>query len=155
MPSGRTHLGFTAGLILVETGLFLSTHHPDLIPLIAGTSVGLIVTPDLDLAENGMISHGMIRKYGGAILEGLWYGVWYPYGKLISHRSWVSHAPIISTVIRVLYLLLILSPVIYYYRDLLYLVPPREAFTMFMGLAIADLLHITLDHLTTAWKRAF
>jgi uncharacterized metal-binding protein len=36
-------------------------------------------------------------------LGGLWISLWWPYAWLIKHRSPISHAPILGTVVRLLY----------------------------------------------------
>jgi uncharacterized metal-binding protein len=37
--------------------------------------------------------------------------IWLPYQKFIPHRHWLSHAPVIGSAVRLLYLGVLLSPV--------------------------------------------
>ena len=56
---------------------------------------GLWLSPDLD-------THSQALKRWGKLQV-----LWWPYRKIIVHRSFLSHSPIIGTIIRLLYLLLI------------------------------------------------
>ena len=64
-------------------------------PVAAGIYAGLWLSPDLDLAKCN--ARKRWRDFA-------WLGwIWWPYAKLIPHRSWASHAPIISTAGRLAY----------------------------------------------------
>ena len=95
MPSGRTHdqitflclpwvglvtlmLTFNLGLSLCLCGGFLFS--------------GLMFGPDLDIYSKQYQRWGLFRF------------IWLPYQKAFSHRSWLSHGPVIGTVLRLLYL---------------------------------------------------
>lgn len=75
---------------------------------VVGSLYGILSTPDLDLLDSsGNYSLYTIREtfgYFSPIIEKAWTVVWYPYSKSINHRSWISHMPIISTLIRLLYM---------------------------------------------------
>ena len=79
---------------------------------------GLVLSPDLDV-DNGCIANKHIGSipFIGGLSEILWRYYWKPYAKYVKHRSITSHAPVFSTLIRVVYLLwwlaLIPSSVIY------------------------------------------
>lgn len=74
-----------------------------------GCIVGLLVTNDLDLLESsGNYSLYIIRETFGRLsppIEKAWVFYWYPYSKTLAHRSWQSHMPVVSTLIRLLYML--------------------------------------------------
>jgi uncharacterized metal-binding protein len=57
---------------------------------------GLLLSPDLDTRSNA------IRRWGPLRL------VWWPYRRLLRHRSLVSHAPLIGSAGRLLYLAVLL-----------------------------------------------
>lgn len=57
---------------------------------------GLLLSPDLDTRSNATRRWGPLR----------W--LWWPYRRLLSHRSLVSHTPLIGTAGRLLYLALLL-----------------------------------------------
>jgi uncharacterized metal-binding protein len=87
----------------------------------------MVITPDLDL-----LATGNVRRFG---LRQLWRLYWYPYSRLITHRSWLSHAPVIGTIGRLVYLL----PLTWWawqYPAMLWAA---------LGLAIADLAHFVMD----------
>jgi len=65
----------------------------------AGGYSGLILSPDLDTRSNP--TNRWKDVGAGPINLGL---IWAPYRAFISHRSWVSHLPIVSTAIRAVYL---------------------------------------------------
>ena len=53
---------------------------------------GLWLSPDLDIHSTALKRWGLLKI------------VWWPYRKLIRHRSFLSHAPFIGTALRLLYL---------------------------------------------------
>ena len=68
-----------------------------------GVLCGLIIDPDLDLTTP---TGSNIRVMtANPFLGRLWNLFWYPYGRLIPHRHFLSHGPIIGTIGRVMYLL--------------------------------------------------
>ena len=95
MPSGRTHdhitmyaLPFVAGVTLWQTRSSNATL------LVAGGFLfgGLMFGPDLDIYSVQFQRWGFLR----------W--IWLPYQKSLRHRSFLSHGPIIGTILRILYL---------------------------------------------------
>lgn len=64
--------------------------------------VGLFLEPDLD-QEQTTFSETRLRHVIGPLMY-LWQFYFYLYA-LLPHRCWLSHAPILSTAIRVLYVL--------------------------------------------------
>jgi uncharacterized metal-binding protein len=60
---------------------------------------GLYLSPDLDLKSIPWKRWGILKF------------IWLPYQKFIPHRHWLSHAPVIGSAVRLLYLGVLLSPV--------------------------------------------
>lgn len=58
---------------------------------------GLLLSPDLDTRSNATRRWGPLRL------------LWWPYRRLLSHRSLVSHTPLLGTAGRLLYLALLLA----------------------------------------------
>lgn len=97
MPSGRTHDQITLwGLPPVMGVTFTLTRNPAVTAIvsIAYLMGGFMLGPDLDI-------HSIQYKRWGPIR---W--IWLPYQKALSHRSRLSHGPIVGTAIRVIYLAL-------------------------------------------------
>ena len=108
---------------------------------------GLWLSPDLD-------THSIALKRWG-----IFKSLWWPYRKIIPHRSIFSHAPFIGTIIRVSYLILISTLIIY----LLILLGLNNTFTthflqakviennhkdylfIFLGLEASTWLHLIKD----------
>lgn len=65
-----------------------------------GSVVGTIVTPDLDL----VVPSNFFSRL--PIINFLWMCLWWPYKKMVKHRSFVSHSPLVSTIIRLIYMLI-------------------------------------------------
>ncbi|MFM7408749.1 MAG: metal-binding protein [Cuspidothrix sp.] len=95
MPSGQTHdritiwsMPWVAGITLVATG------SSNMTLLVAGGYMfgGLMFGPDLDIYSRQFQRWGFLR----------W--IWLPYQKSLRHRSFLSHGPIIGTMLRVAYL---------------------------------------------------
>lgn len=112
----------------------------------AGVGLGIVTSPDLDQSESHAVTpQEMVGNYFGEYPEYIWRFIWYPYGLLIGHRSWVSHFPIVGTLVRVAYLygwywlmcwILRIEPIFF--------APPTP---LIVGLCAADTLHFVLDQL--------
>lgn len=100
MPSGTVHATAT---LMLATGLGVAAYYNQLPPteVVIGSLSGLLLTPDLDVA-NGSISNKFARR-AGCLVGLFWSAYWWPYRKLFPHRSFWSHGPIISTIIRLIY----------------------------------------------------
>lgn len=107
MPSGKIHTSITSFLAfssLIEAAFLVSASavSVDAFALPLGCMAGILLSPDLDI-DQGNISEAILRKRVGCVISGLWRIYWWPYAKLVRHRSWISHMPFISTGIRLLY----------------------------------------------------
>ncbi len=94
MASGATHDKITK-LLSLPFGIVIAMCLGQEAGLISGISFligGLWLSPDLDTTSNAFKRWGPLK----------W--IWKPYKKLLSHRSFLSHAPIIGTTLRLLYL---------------------------------------------------
>ncbi|MHC5935132.1 metal-binding protein [Nostoc sp.] len=95
MPSGRTHDLITMYTLPLVAGVtFWQTCSSNATLLVAGGFLfgGLMFGPDLDIYSVQFQRWGFLR----------W--IWLPYQKSLRHRSFLSHGPIIGTILRVLYL---------------------------------------------------
>ncbi|MEH1964803.1 MAG: metal-binding protein [Nostoc sp.] len=95
MPSGRTHDRITMYALPFVAGVtFWQTRSSNTTLLVAGGFLfgGLMFGPDLDIYSVQFQRWGFLR----------W--IWLPYQKSLRHRSFLSHGPIIGTILRVLYL---------------------------------------------------
>ncbi|MEH2358701.1 metal-binding protein [Nostoc sp.] len=95
MPSGRTHDRITMYALPFVVGVtFWQTRSSNATLLVAGGFLfgGLMFGPDLDIYSVQFQRWGFLR----------W--IWLPYQKSLRHRSFLSHGPIIGTILRVLYL---------------------------------------------------
>ena len=79
----------------------------------AGVLSGIICSPDLDV-DAGHIGDTIIRKYFGLIVEKIIDVMLFPYRKIFKHRGFWSHFPVISTLIRLLYLSIWIGPIVYW-----------------------------------------
>ena len=102
MASGRAHSIATLTAATCFTVTAIHSQDSALLWTAAGALLGLVCQPDLDVDE-GSISQHFVRSVSG-VAEKVWWYYWLPYRKLMSHRSFWSHFPIVGTVIRVAYL---------------------------------------------------
>lgn len=144
MASGRTHAVVSA-LAGVGLGMILSS--PD---AFLGAVSGILLSPDLDHPK-GYIGLRFIRALPlvGKPLSVAWHYYWSPYRFLVglfnpkrpgasdSHRSWLSHLPLVGTFFRLLYLLL---PAWVLSGD--FFIP---SFHFCLGLVVSDVLHSVFD----------
>lgn len=150
MPNGRIH-DFSQFLLAASTsvGVLLSPEvrgflGPHFIFLVAGELSGILITPDLDLAENTPHGTGRIYRELGWLPSRIWKYMWWPYGKAFRHRSKWSHAPIVGTLIRVAYLCAITFG---FFGQVGWIIKIPAFWWWMLGLCFADLLHFTLDSL--------
>lgn len=117
--------------------------------------VGLVVTPDLDVRYRNTYSETIMRHTAGRLAGGFWDWIWLPYAYLIPrHRHWLSHAPIIGTALRLLYLLAIPALLWWVLGHILTLpalpqiaLSPAALWAL-GGLALVDALHWVMDQFT-------
>jgi uncharacterized metal-binding protein len=147
MPSGETHdritlVAIPIVMLIAEYGLEQAV--PALVVL--GMSIGSIwFSPDLDHDANvdPYKAWGPLKR------------IWNPYKKWVPHRSVISHAPIIGTAVRLLYLFWLPAAVvtILAWRQV---IPPQELLNILNdyrwstasfvgGLELASLVHIGAD----------
>lgn len=64
----------------------------------------VVVQPDLDQIDGDKGYYGLyVLESTKKGLSKLWHRYWQPYAKVIPHRSFFSHVPIVGTLIRLLY----------------------------------------------------
>ena len=145
MPSGKVHASCSAVLAIPACFLTLgySGNWTNALACGAGCLAGIALTPDLD-QEGLSSSEYWIIKYSMG-LGFLWTMFWYPYARLLKHRSALSHFPFVGTAGRLLYLAIIPFLAIYF----LGWKPPRVPLALVMlfvaGLAASDILHWVMD----------
>lgn len=151
MASGKQHAA--ASVIIASTmilpailfyipGLFISL----------GCFLGVILTPDLDV-ESPVHSHytvGKIGKYAGDIfgfiLKWIWRVFWYPYSIFIpKHRHWISHAPILGTFSRLIYIAVFFVPLVILAPEILHIFYNWYFIYLVFGLIISDVAHWIMD----------
>lgn len=152
MPSGRAHAAITtlAGAGLAAWAWGQGWPRPDMIALCAGCLAGIVISPDLDV-DQPTRPHYIMARFGW-LPAGLWRIVWLPYSRMIPHRSPVSHAPLLSTAIRLAYLAalawLLLALTGRPWPGL-----PAWAPLACAGLAVSDGLHWLADVLVSWYRR--
>jgi len=173
MPDGKTHDKITliGAALSVPAWLLLAppewrTDYTACGTLVAATLFsGLMLSPDLDLDSSIYRRWGPIRF------------VWWPYQKLIPHRSTLSHSLLLGPLLRVLYFLVVgflllrvgtwclrffipidRNALSREYVDLLYSLPiryPHAFYAAIIGLIFGAAMHIGADALVTRLKTTF
>lgn len=136
MPSGHVHTMTTVAL----AALSLPVGEPS---LTSGILTGLIVSPDLDV-DGGFLGMAHLRRVPvvGGLLSFAWQVYWYPYAKIVPHRHYISHSIFFGTCLRVAWLMMPLLIANYHGLDV-----RLDGFGhWFVGLVLADALHIVLDN---------
>lgn len=163
MSSGKTHAKVTK-LLSVPSGIAIMILLPDGIWMdgvacVIGCLTGLIIEPDLDVDTITTSEWKMVKRFW--IFGMVWVTFWYPYAKLIPHRNPLSHFPIVGTLGRLFYLILI-SVFIGYMFDLqvdemmmnIEVVFNHRLFAVWViGLMVADTGHCVADIGSSAYKR--
>ena len=156
---GKTHGLITvtlvpaaAGIVGVGTGVLTYG-----VAAAIGCAFGLLLEPDLDVdhitaSENRLLTSKWLWLFGG-----LWFLFWLPYAKLMPHRSFFSHFPIVGTAIRLAYLILPVLGVLWIIGvtdnpfALLMRLPDNFLLWFFYGLVVSDLGHWVADW--SIWRR--
>lgn len=149
MPGYRTHSRFNLLLLIPIDALLLQRYSPKDILLF---SLGYIfatyyLSPDMDIFRSGPIRRWGILRF-----------IWLPYSLFFTHRG-ISHIPIIGTLTRIGYLLIlsiIISLIVF--RD--YRIVEefamryrREIIWILLGMFASDTLHALLDKVATWFRR--
>lgn len=141
MPGHRTHerTGLFTAPVVAAGSIYYGLSVPTTGILVLGYIFSTyFLSPDLD-HDVGAASY---RRWG--ILR----FIWYPYKRLVHHRSWISHSGPISATLKIVYLLVWFVPLIY--------VLPREYLTynplyaiLWLSVALSDTAHCIMDLI---WK---
>jgi len=167
MPSGKVHDWVTLGTALGAIPLTGLSLPPETRPLawlaIASYAFsGIWLSSDLDVHSSAYRRWGPLRV------------IWYPYQKLVPHRSWISHGLGIGPILRVVYLMGVLMLALLGFNWLaariglaLQVDPqswllhttdwvftyPREVLALVIGLVAGGAVHSLLDFAHTRLKR--
>lgn len=155
MPSGKTHtkINFFALPVLLVGLLFWGITNTSFYVLFGlGYAIGTyFITPDMDIKSDSYRKWGIFRF------------LWYPYMRIMPHRSFLSHTIVLGDIIRIMYLAIIISPVLYVVNifimngNLLDYVTKHQSilFSLFVGIVGASTMHIIADVLNTNRKKMF
>jgi uncharacterized metal-binding protein len=106
---------------------------------------GLWLSPDLDLVSRPFLRWSILRF------------IWIPYQKFIPHRSPLSHAPVLGSLIRLLYLAMWLSPLWLLFpglQQIQWAIGWAEAIAFLAGVELSALNHLLLDGLVIPLPRS-
>ena len=120
----------------------------------AGCACGIILSPDLDLEQTTRSERVLLNK--SPLLGKLFKIYWYPYGVFIPHRSAISHFPVVGTLSRVAYLLIIPALLAYQHDKVPQLIEwVMSDITLFLvlGLIVSDTAHTLMDILPKRKKK--
>ena len=141
MASGKQHLKATlTAVIPVGMSYYLISGNA---PLTAtcGCLAGIILSPDLDIPTK-TISESIMGRI--PVIGNLFWWYWLPYAKLIPHRHWLSHWPVIGTFGRLLYMSPLLFITVCGY-NVATLLKDVDVVGFVFGLMISDLMHWIMD----------
>ena len=165
MPSGITHDRITLWTLpWITLGTYILTRHGEVTLLLSGGFLfsGLMFGPDLDIYSVQYKRWGILRV------------IWRPYRKLCRHRSIFSHGPIIGTLFRVFYLLIVIAlwgmllvaiaQLLFgfdwnwqqFTRQQLFLLRTKyfsETLALFIGLEFGAMSHYLSDLITSSYQR--
>lgn len=132
MPGSNTHnpACLIASPIVIAAAASLGCDWQTCLAAGVGCASGVIVSPDLDLVNTVRVP----------VIGWLWGAYWWPYRKIVAHRSRFSHMPVLGTLGRAAYL----TPIIIIAISIM---PVELIGAWITGLMAADLLHALLDAL--------
>lgn len=103
--TGKQHMAMSVGGglgVAVGGAMAIKTEPIGFLLAAIGCLVGVFFTPDHDV-DSGNYTNLIFRSVK---LDWIWKPFWTPYRKAFRHRSVWSHGPVLSTIIRVIYLCL-------------------------------------------------
>lgn len=114
-----------------------------------GVLAGLFFSPDLDV-DGATMSDWIMQVWFGKLPRFIWRALWFPYAKLLPHRSFLSHGPVISTLLRMAYFYVIVHIASIGKISL----PAPSYWTLWglVGLVISDCLHWAMDNWRPPWR---
>ena len=139
MASGKNHdrsILFTSPVVAIVVGSY--SLELGIVAASAHLLGGLYLSPDLDLVSKPYKRWGWLR----------W--IWVPYQKAIPHRSPLSHAPVLGSTIRLLYLAAFLLPMWVIFPGLQqvdWAITWNKAIAFLVGVELSALNHLLLDGL--------
>jgi uncharacterized metal-binding protein len=140
MASGKNH-DKSIYLLTPVVGIIGGYYFSPELGLVAASShllAGLYLSPDLDLKSLPWKRWGVLKV------------IWLPYQRFIPHRSPLSHAPVLGSLIRLVYLAACLSPLWLVFPDLQrmqWAVDWGKAIAFLAGVELSALNHLLLDGL--------
>lgn len=166
MPNGQTHTKMTlAATIAVGAGAFFVGIPPlQAVAASIGCLTGAILSPDADV-DGGFLGHNHVRRVFGSVIGKVWEVAWFPYAKLVPHRHPISHAPVISTIIRLAYVglwMLLFGWLAWLafrfdfdWAVVVGVLGSPLFYAFFIGLTVSDTLHFLADQISTrlGWGR--
>lgn len=148
MPSSRSHdtISLVAAPVVYAGALLVtSSDQQSAVTITAAFLVSaMMLSPDLDTRSRPYYRWGMIR------------GIWLPYRWLVPHRSPISHSFVIGSLLRLIYLLLLLSLALTPFGIDLVSMTINDGgvvLSIVIGSILADGLHIIADRIVTGAKR--
>ena len=144
MPSGIIH---TKASLLTSIPCFAAGYlvSQDLLSATAcfgGCLLGILITPDLDQESISTSEYKLVKWTLG--LGYFWTMLWFPYALMFKHRSFFSHFPIVSTLLRIGYICVFLG-----FFHSLGMSFPQPSWTVMLwtviGLMVSDTLHWFMD----------
>lgn len=123
------------------------------ITFLVGYMLGVVIEPDLD--QTGITTSEWRALRGGKVIGGLLV-IWFlPYSLIFPHRSFLSHFPFVSTLIRLLWISWPLLALIWWNDWFSWWM--AEAFVgLLSGLCLSDTIHFLADQMMKqdgTWKR--
>lgn len=151
MPSGAVHYNIyrrNYPIVVAVSAVFLYFYLPFGAGIILGYFLlGRYLDPDLDQISVTSADGRMMRelKIFGVLLSAYYMVYAYTMRMFGGHRSFITHAPILSTVIRLAWLLVIPAAIAFYFGYKPDIIVLQLLAGVFWGLAYADLIHILRD----------
>lgn len=152
MSTGKVHLSLqnTGWIIVLPASILLVYFGVDIsLTVLLGYAAGYILEPDLDQISITSSEGRVLRRLG--LIGVFWIAYWLPYSFFIPHRSPASHWPVLSDIIRMIYLFGPISAIVWWYVPIEnYLHPGHIVYVLAFlgGLSLATSLHWIAD---TRW----
>lgn len=147
MPNAKTHDNITfifSGPVFLLSFLITGSYLISILVFVSFLFSGWCFNGDLDLNSKPYKRWSILRF------------IWKPYQKVFPHRSFFTHGPIIGTLIRVIWLLILCLPLLYFYFHPVWnfsLIHYKEMLAILTGLEGGAFSHYAADAIVSFWRK--
>lgn len=147
MATGKAHARGTSRTLILFAALgIVYLMSPVIVAFLFGLTIGHYATPDVR-DQHRQINEGerQVREHFGVMAFRLWVAIWWMPARIIPHRHWASHLPIVATALAAAWLYWLPMALLWYYEPVWFDVVVALMPCHVAGWALQDGVHLWQD----------